>query len=357
MVSHRYALLATLLLASVAAGQRSPRQQQSPPPPPYGLPPGPPPVAARGQPPSPPPGVPRPPADRETLRDLEQLLTDGQYRAVIEKADARLAERSPGHATGPIGYEQARLLLLKGEALLQLRQQAKAAEAFDRASKTLVTDLRHEATAAALLIERSRNFGYAPRTRNAGATTADPIDVLTNRKRAMAALYRDELADVAPQVTAARPPRTLPQVFQVLKTTEPLRAVEHVATGGTTESAALLEPVAEQARRLMTDAMAGMEPQIADARERANRETQTVHRGRIHMVKAGLRNSDRKALESIAETCDTIAQASGELGPMFPTGGDTFQATRAEAERLSRAAYEVLNHNYAQRVDTGKPAR
>jgi hypothetical protein len=42
---------------------------------------------------------------------------------------------------------------------------------------------------------------------------------------------------------------------------------------------------------------------------------------------------------------------------MFPTGRDTFQATRAEAERLSRAAYEVLNHNYAQRVDTGKPAR
>ena len=327
---------------------------------------------------------PSPDAQAVTVSELEQMLANKEYQQLVQLADKQLAIlRKASPEAGGTGSDQAKLLLLKGEAWLRLGNAAKAQTAFTDASATQVPELRDEAMAVALLLKRSKGMFYTPRTAavraGAGAaakpSTAVPatapaqLNVVGDRRAAMEALFRDELGEATSKLKSTRKLRNLQQVFQALSAAQSLRAVEQTATGGTAETDALLHPVAEQARQLMEEAMSGMDGEIARVKERANRTTQTIYdgsdrrgeyeqrrRGYIYLVKVGLRNDDEASLKGIVDACGKIVKASKELRPLLPSERDPFHTIIGRAEHLTGAAGAVLNADYNEWTETGRRA-
>src|SRR5688572_12970222 len=218
-------------------------------PPPNGFPPGAMPPGAF------PPGVPPPgfvapsqpqPSESSTgLKSYDQMFAEGQYAALIEKVNARLAEAKRKKQKISVG-EHFAILRHKGESHLRLKSQHQAIAAFKDAAALEVADTyRAEPAAMVLLLQRSKQFAYSPRT---GASKGQPIDVLADRKRALEALLGDELEAVRPKV-AGKTPTALPQVLQMLEQTQNLRTIEMATTGGQApQSVELLQPIGMQAR-------------------------------------------------------------------------------------------------------------
>ena len=202
------------------------------PPPPNGFPPGA--VPAGAFPPGvPPPGFvpppqPQPGENSTRLTSYEQMFAEGQYAALIEKVNAGLAEAKRKKQKLSVG-EHFAILRHKGESHLRLKSQQQAIAAFKDAAALAVADTyRAEPAAMVLLLQRSKQFAYSPRS---GASKGQPIDVLADRKRALEALLADELEAVRPKV-AGKTPNTLPQVLQMLEQTQNLRTIEMATTGG-----------------------------------------------------------------------------------------------------------------------------
>ena len=336
--------------------------QGQPPPgvPPFSPPPFPPSPSRQPQPPQPPPGipgpdgfvppVPRPPED-ELVKELEQMLARGQYQTLIQRVNKRLSASK----SQPIyDFDRARMLLLKGEAHLQLRAASLAIAAFEEVEPIGTETHRARATATAALVKRSADFAYRPKS---AGTRPEGIDILKDRAAALDALRVDELADVSAKVKAAPAPRTLAQVMQVIDLTDTLRALE-TATGATSaESASLLRDVREQARGLMEQSLVGFDTQITDIRERANRTTPAVGRDMmIYDVKQGLRPSFKRTLESIKQHCGDVMRAAEALGPKAPAESP-FAATVARATEIAKAADETLHADYRSWIPTGKKVR
>ena len=190
--------------------------------------------------------------------DLHKLYDAKEYQPLVQKLTRVLQLK--GNAAQ--AYDRVDMLMLRGEALMQLKQQAPAVEAFDAAAKeatnpqqkgtTYKPDEIAKARATALLVHQARLFSYTPRHVEAGQKPEPiPLSDPARRPDAFKALLADQQADLTPKAKAAAHATSLGPIIQLIRGLGDLRAVEQMATSATKQSDALLVDLAEQAHKLM----------------------------------------------------------------------------------------------------------
>lgn len=308
-----------------------------------------------------------------TQADLHKLFDDGQYQPLIQKL-ARVLQLKGNPAKA---YDRADLYLLRGEAFLQLRQQPRAVESFQLGLKELaapddpkdprdpktVEDDRRALRAVSLLVARSLNYQYTPKTKPVGAPAPlQPISILDlkQRKAAYAALLADVKTEMAPKVKAATAGKTLLPIVDLVKNVGDLRAVEHAATGDTKDSDALLKDVEGHAGDLManeterdekrTDRIASLANERIPLQDLlvggvvAGRAQPTELQSRFRLK--GLEVQDTKDLKEIIDTCGKIAAVAHDFADVGAASAATFQKIEKDASKTAQKAHDTLYADY-----------
>lgn len=280
------------------------------------------------------------------MEQLQEMLEQKQYQPLLQNIARVLALR--GEAAK--AYDRGKVLILKGEAHLQMKAGAPAVAAFNEAAEE-ATDPKDAAIgrATAMLIKESDQFKYRPKTGGLAKVTA--FDILTQRKEAFEALRDDELAEVTPKVRYARGARTLPAIISVVKSTQGLRALEIVTTGEAVETRKLLDGLADHAAKLLNDEIFNMETRLAMIEKQANEIIPVRDRlpdGQIISShrRQGLTDRNMKDIRSIIATCEKIVPVSKELSELFAADDGRFAGAAGGAARLYDQARSVLQTDY-----------
>jgi hypothetical protein len=274
---------------------------------------------------------------------LQQMFKDGDYQGVALKATRVLQIK--GEAAK--GYNRAKVLMLKAEAQLRLKQVSQALEAFAAAAKE-ATDPKEAATATAteILVRKSPGLKYTLRPKGGGKP--EMLDILdeAGRKQAMAALYADEAALAAPKIKAAENAKTLPVIIEALKTVAHLGALELAANGTDEKTAASAKELGTHAQTLMTDAVRSIANDVQKIGLSANSVMrQSDGNGGYIMAKRGLSPQDTRALRADADNGGKIADAAKELSTV--TKVTTLAAVATEANKAVADAQRLLDTDWS----------
>jgi hypothetical protein len=228
-----------------------------------------------------------------TLQDAQKKLDAGQYQDALRIISPLLA------SAGDDNNVRYQLLMLRGEALLQLQQRLPAANAFDVAVK-FAPDAKAKAAARAnaLLLRASPDNKYVPK---AGG---EPIDILNpvSRKAAFVALRKDLLAAVTPKYTAALNSNSLVPMMNVLPSILDLAYLEFAADGSAPQTHNDLKAMGARARELMNGELRRIRYQL-DALEAASNSTTDYGR-------RGLTSDERAMVQNNIEYVTKIGQTA-----------------------------------------------
>jgi hypothetical protein len=282
------------------------------------------------------------------MDDINKLIDAGNYKDALA-AISRVTELI-GAAAAP--YDRQKVLMLKAECQIQLKQNSAANATLNLAKKEAKDPAAAaEPTALLELIQKSPGGTYTPK-----APGAAPISVLDRAKRkdAYKALAADELALLQNQVKAASNAISLPPLMNIGRAAAPVRALELAATGKTDQVDAVTAQLAAIAQKLMNKALGDMSTKVESISAAANRQiTVTVPmnfgRGQTAPVQqvrpVGLNSNDIQQLRDIEKTCDQFPPAVKELSAAF---GDEkgFNEVSNRATQIKSRADTVLNANY-----------
>jgi hypothetical protein len=304
-----------------------------------------------------------------TADELHKLYDNKDYQPLIQKLNRVLQLK--GQAAQP--YDRVDLLMLRGEALLQLKQQASAIEAFDAAAKEATAPKQDvirkpeqvaRARAIDLLVHHSPGLAYTPKHLDAGQVPGR-ISLLdpSQRDAAFKALLFDQLTEMAPKVKAASRGTTMGPIVQLIRSLGDLRAVEVTVTGKTKQSDEMLVTMADRAHALMdaeVDRLAPAEQTISrNAHQKTThtliqRDSQGTVVGQTSTITSrGLFSNDIRNLKEIASTCQQIASASHDFQDV--TAGKQaaeFGALTTKAEKLAKDAEQTLSDDYTPQTNT-----
>jgi hypothetical protein len=271
------------------------------------------------------------------------MFKDGDYQGVALKATRVLQIK--GDAAK--GYNRPKILMLKAESQLRLKQVSQALEALGAAAKE-ATDPKDAATATAteLLVRKSPGLKYTIRPKGGGKP--ETLDILdeAQRKQAMEALYADEAALAAPKIKAAENAKTMPAIIEALKTVSHLGALEQVATGSDEKTAASAKELGTHAQSLMTDAVRSIANDVQKLNLSANSVTrQSDGNGGYIMVKRGLSPQDTRALRADVDTGGKIADAAKELATV--TKVTSLAAVATDANKAVADAQRLLDTDFS----------
>jgi hypothetical protein len=276
------------------------------------------------------------------MEDIRKLYDDGRYTEVLRETSRALAMRD--EVLRNRGFERVDLLRLRGESNLRLKQFVPASDAFAAAAREVAeTDADRAASlrATSILIKRSKNNAYVSK-RGKG----EPIDLLEqeSRKRAIAALYDDEAADVLAKVNALRKSDSLPPIVDAASRLKELADLERAARGSNDETQARLLKLADDARRIISASLNKMTDNVEAISRRAN-ERYLIKEGNIYR-KHGLLGRDRGDLQEVMNTCERIPDATAKLAQQLGTEGDFFKKSNDDAAKLYDRARYVMNDDY-----------
>jgi hypothetical protein len=278
-----------------------------------------------------------------TEAQLQQMFKDGDYQGVALKATRVLQIK--GEAAK--AYDRPKVLMLKGEAQLRLKQVSQALDAFASAAKE-TTDAKEAATATAteMLVRKSPGLKYTVRPKGGGKP--ETLDILdeAGRKQAMAALYADEAAVAAPKIKAGETAKTLPVIIEALKTVSRLGALEQVAMGSQEKTTASAKELGTHAQSLMSDAVRSIAGEVQKIGLSANSVTrQSDGNGGYIMVKRGLSPLDTRTLRADVDNGEKIADAAKELSAV--TKVTSLGAVASEAARAVADAQRLLDTDWS----------
>src|SRR3954465_14052837 len=183
--------------------------------------------------PAPPPA----PDSSPTADSIRTLVEQGQYPQALAQANRALAVKGAAAR----GYNRYDVLVLKGEALLRMKNPAAAASAFDDAAGFAAEEKAWAlARSMAELVRRSKNLTYTPALAPApapapGAAAPKAFDVTDKSQRtpAFAAMFEESKPKVAAAVKAGATSSSLPDVLEVMRKLADLRTLELAATEDT----------------------------------------------------------------------------------------------------------------------------
>lgn len=291
-----------------------------------------------------------------TIQELQANLDAGKYQDVLRQVQQLLSSR-----TLPAGqYDKARLLELRGEAQLQLKQTAPAAQSFaDAAEATDDEKAQGQDKAMAQLLKRSPGGNYTPKFPVDGSTPRSgtrqaPISVLdaATRKEAFKAMFNDELKPLTPKLEAASRGNNLPQLLTSMKQVGDLRALEVAGTDKDTQTAALLDTLGTKASDMMTSAMDTMSQTVKEISAKANKTSTDMVTGPTGIqqqisTRAGINSNEAKELQDIVATVQQIVDVCKALPEMTGRGASSpLKPVGTKAEQLLVQAQQVLDADY-----------
>jgi hypothetical protein len=261
---------------------------------------------------------------------------------------------------GTEGVDLHAINLFRAESLLQLKQTDAAAQAFHQAAKATddpgvaAVDLATE-----MLVHRSRQQQYTPKIVAKNEKPA-PIDILAAgpRKQAIAALFNDEWATVAPKLKSAQDGTSLVLIASTIKTinAQQLPTLDLAAHNNGEQTKQAIETLRKHAQELMSKALERMGKQeqeiIADANEIVHQQVMMPD-GRGGYVpqdlprRRGLQGTSRADLESMKRLAAQIAEAAKEL--LADLGDKTAAADLTEqAQDIVQRADKALRADYTR---------
>jgi len=195
------------------------------------------------------------------IADIQHQIESRQYRAgllqiakVLKADNVTTAER----------YD---LLMLRGEALLQLRQKPAAIAAFDEAAVVSRNDEDFSrpalARATVTLLRQSQGMSYRSKEPGRDIPLLKPED----RRRAMTALLADLLPGARKQVEQATRGRTLVPIEKLIPEIGDAYCLELIGTGKTEQTLPLVQQLGRHARGLIEGELARLNLRISQLTE------------------------------------------------------------------------------------------
>jgi hypothetical protein len=288
-----------------------------------------------------------------TTDEIRQMLDEKQYRRVLREVARAQALKGDDAAV----YDKGQLLLLRGEAQLGLRVQPAAAKSFRDAAETASRDEdRATARALAMLLAKSEDLLYTPKT---GDATDRGIDILADRKAALAALLADELATVEPKAQDAKGAKSIADVLAAAKAAAPVGELELAVTGSRKRVDEMMNGFSSQVAALLDQTLIDLDRQ-ADNIEQTALTMMAIPPealgGRqdpkfVKAKKRGLAPGDQGALRSIMDTCREIVSRNRDVALQLGADPDRFRSAGDFAIRLSAKASAILRADYSGIVD------
>lgn len=293
-------------------------------------------------------------ADLPVVADARAMVSSREYAPALQKIALALALKTP--AALAARYD---LLMLKGECHLSLKQSNLAIEAWENAAKAAAgDDQRAVALAHELLVKRSQQFAYKPKA--VAGKAAAPIDILesASRKKAFAALFADELAQISPKVKLATKATALPPILEATKTAAALTGLELAATGEAAESREILKSLSEQTRKLLATAIADMNKRVTAIDKEASTYIEFWYEAYVPIANAarvqkerawkrkGLTDAQLKELQTLGTTCDQIPAAIEAISAAMKSEGKELAPFAEDAGRTRKEVARVLDVDY-----------
>jgi len=162
--------------------------------------------------------------------DIRGLVEAGDYAGALRGITRVLELKGPA----AVPYNRPEMLLLRGECLLQTRQNSAAKVALDDSLKEAIAAgdsvIAGNALALSTLMAKSANLTYSPK-KGTSPVAAKPISILdrTVRPDAYKALYNDLLPETTTKARAAIKSESMTTVMSVARDAATLRALEKLA--------------------------------------------------------------------------------------------------------------------------------
>jgi hypothetical protein len=195
-------------------------------------------------------------------RQVQQLMADGKQPEAIRLIDQQLLQRGLDQK----GPERYRLLMLKGDAMIQSKRASMASSVFDQAGRA-APDGQAAAVARAhvLLLRAAPTNKYTPRS------GGEPIDITNpdSRRAAFDALRADMLATAKPKIARAAQGRSLNPALDLLPTVLDMASLEVASKGSMDETKADVSSASEHAQDLMRGQITAAQRRINSLGDRA----------------------------------------------------------------------------------------
>jgi hypothetical protein len=306
--------------------------------------------------------VSRPAAGAEALptaAEIHELFDQGKYPQVLQKLQRVLILK--GAAAKP--YDRHDLLRLRGETQLRLKTPVPAAQSFAEAAEA-TDDAAAVAVdrATALLIKRSQQQAYTPKNNGKGkAPETIPIIEPESRKKAMAALFEDELTAAGPKLKSVADAKQLSVILDAVPFIRDLRSLELAATEKDERTKKVLGELGTHARELLAKAVKDEGKRVDDIEKTANETVQIQDYGRdpksngrgttiqTEWKKRGLNRNDAGTLRDSLALMEKVAGACREMTDAIGDKSTDFAPVRADVEKVAKKADSVLNTDYTRR--------
>jgi hypothetical protein len=213
-----------------------------------------------------------------------------------------------------------------------------------------------------MLLAKSEDLVYTPKTGDAtGASGAADrgIDILADRKAALAALLADEFAAVESRAADAKGTKSIADVLAGAKAAATVGELELAVNGSRKRVDEMMNGFASQVAALLDQALIDLDRQADD-----------IERGALVMMaippealggrqdpkfvkakKRGLAPGDQSALRSITDTCREIVSRNRDVALQLGADPDRFRSAGDFAIRLSAKASAILRADYSGIVD------
>lgn len=286
-----------------------------------------------------------------TTQQIQQMLDSKQYPEVLRESQRVLTLK--GAAAKDV--DKYDVLMLRGEAQLQLKQQGPAVESYNKAVKETSDPTKAGVPKAMVsLIQKSRGFMYTPKPSNDPTHPGAPLNILDPKERKMAlkALFDDEWKPTQARIDTLkkRGNTSLTPIIEASGLAGEMRGLEIAATGSDAQTSTALSDLTDNASRLMTDYLDRSTKRVEEV-DRAANLPQSNNINETNRM--GLTAAQATDLRDIAATCEKLTLAADQVAASAGAKGADFKTISGKAADLGKHANEVLNADYTSPIDNG----
>jgi len=266
------------------------------------------------------------------LQSAQAKFDAGQYTDALKLISPALTQAKADDNPD----EQYKLLMLRGECLLRVKNRTGAADNFDLAMKYApnVKDAA-VARATAVVVRASPANKYTPKGKD-----KTPIDILDaeSRKSAMEALRTDMVKNVKPRYDQAMSAQTLTPMMKLLPTLIDIGYLEAAGGGSATETRQDIQAMGTRARELINNELRRLNRQLNAIEIASNTTTDFARRGLYADERATIATGI-DYVKQIEQTARDVRRRGAELG--FDT--KVWEPIIADAADLADRGQALLN--------------
>jgi len=272
--------------------------------------------------------------------DLAQKVFDtGDYPECLKRISFYLRATT----NKPTPEQRCGLLMLRGECLLRLKQEAGAAAAFESAANVLKVQgdvpAVASAKAMAVLTKASPGLKYKPQS-------GEAIDIVdpTSRKQAIKALLDERRATVTPAVEKALTEKSLESMQKLLPASWELYSLEVADKGDAPETTIMIRKMGAHARELIAVELIRLRARLEELDDLASEPTL----GSNVSSQASFRGLNAKERDELAATSDDlnkiqrVLELGRRLNRLFGGTGEIWDGLLADCAEERHDAQQTM---------------